>query len=142
MISGGQHLIGDYTFAKDALFARINLEGDELALYYHVHEALAEKIPAPRPDSVPARFSTATLMQRIAMRDRPYERQMEADYIDQVNRAYDKAFLDESRRVPVLVLDANQIDFVRHPDDLAWVENRIRQSLLLPPFQPELPISH
>jgi len=43
--------------------------------------------------------------------------------------------------VPVLVLDANQIDFVRHPEDLAFVENRIRQSLLMAPFQPELPIS-
>ena len=140
LISGGQHLISDYTFEKDALFASINLQGDELTMYYRVHEALAEKIPAPDL-VVYLRASTATLMQRIAMRDRPYERQMDPDYIDLVNQAYDKAFLDENRRVPVLVLDANQIDFVRHPDDLAWVENRIRQSLLLPPFQPELPIS-
>jgi deoxyguanosine kinase len=75
------------------------------------------------------------------MRDRPYERQMDPDYIDMLNRAYDKSFLGEDRRVPVLVLDANQIDFVRHPEDLAFVENRIRQALLLAPFQPELPIS-
>ena len=39
----GQALIGDYTFEKDALFARINLAGDELETYYRVHEALAEK---------------------------------------------------------------------------------------------------
>ena len=50
-LSQGKTLISDYTFAKDALFARINLNGDELEMYYHVHEALAEKIPMPGPDS-------------------------------------------------------------------------------------------
>src|SRR5512135_231850 len=39
-----QPLIADYTFEKDALFAQINLQGDELDMYYKVHEALAEKI--------------------------------------------------------------------------------------------------
>lgn len=141
MISDGQHLISDYTFEKDSLFASINLQGDELEMYYRVHEALAEKIPSPNL-IVYLRASTETLMQRIAMRDRPYERQMDPGYIDMLNRAYDKSFLGEDRRVPVLVLDANQIDFVRHPEDLAFVENRIRQSLLMAPFQPELPISH
>ena len=47
MISTGKSLIADYTFAKDALFARINLRGDELEMYYKVHEALAEKIQKP-----------------------------------------------------------------------------------------------
>ena len=139
MISDGQHLISDYTFEKDSLFASINLQGDELEMYYRVHEALAEKIPSPDL-IVYLRASTETLMQRIAMRDRPYERQMDPEYIDLLNRAYDKAFLGDDHRVPVLVLDANQIDFVRKPEDLAWVENRIRQSLLMAPFQPELPI--
>jgi len=139
MISDGQRLISDYTFEKDSLFASINLQGDELEMYYRVHEALAEKIPTPNL-IVYLRASTETLMQRIAMRDRPYERQMDPGYIDMLNRAYDKSFLGEDRRVPVLVLDANQIDFVRHPEDLAFVENRIRQSLLMAPFQPELPI--
>ena len=132
-------LISDYTFEKDSLFARINLAGDELDMYYTVQEALAEKIPSPNL-IVYLRASTETLMQRIAMRDRPYERQMDPEYIDLLNRAYDKAFLGDDHRVPVLVLDANQIDFVRKPEDLAWVENRIRQSLLMAPFQPELPI--
>src|SRR5688572_910280 len=43
----GKNLIADYTFAKDSLFARINIQGDELEMYYRVHEALGEKIPKP-----------------------------------------------------------------------------------------------
>ena len=66
-------LISDYSFDKDALFARINLSGDELDMYYRVHEALAEKIP--RPDMIVyLRASTDRLMHRITLRDRPYER--------------------------------------------------------------------
>src|SRR5512136_1797074 len=63
-------LIADYTFEKDALFARINLKGDELEMYYRVHEALAEKI-IPPDLVVYLKADTDVLMQRIASRDRP-----------------------------------------------------------------------
>ena len=138
-LADGASLISDYTFEKDSLFARINIQGDELEMYYRVHEALAEKIQ--RPDLIVyLRASTELLMQRIAQRDRPYERDMEQDYIDQLNRAYDEYFLDGTVSSPVLVIETGHLDFVRFPEDLRWVENRIRQSLQLPPFQPELPL--
>jgi deoxyguanosine kinase len=139
LLQGGQHLISDYTFEKDSLFARINLTGDELDMYYRVHEALAEKIPMPDV-IVYLRADTRLLMQRIAMRDRPYERGMDADYIEQLNQAYDYAFIQHPSRTPVLTIDTNELDFVRSSDDLHWVENRIRQTLQLAPFQPELPL--
>ena len=47
LLSDNESLFSDYTFEKDALFARINLIGDELEMYYRVHEALAEKIVKP-----------------------------------------------------------------------------------------------
>src|SRR5512147_2911397 len=82
--ASGANLISDYTFEKDALFARINLKGDELEMYYRVHEALAEKIK--HPDLIVyLRADTQMLMQRIAQRDRPYERNMERDYIHKLN---------------------------------------------------------
>ena len=141
ILSQEQDLIGDYTFEKDALFARINLAGDELETYNRVHEALAEKITKPEL-VVYLRASTTTLMQRVALRDRPYERQMEESYMDQLNTAYDNYFINQaSHHSPVLTIDTNQMDFVRRPEDLQWVENRIRQTLQLAPFQPELPLS-
>jgi deoxyguanosine kinase len=134
------HLIGDYTFEKDALFAQINLKGDELAMYQRVHLALAEKIPPPNL-IVYLRASTGVLMQRIAMRDRPYERSMERSYIAELNQAYDDFFLtDGNRHSPVLTIETDHLDFVRSPQDLCVVENRIRQTLQLPPYQPELPL--
>jgi deoxyguanosine kinase len=132
-------LISDYTFEKDALFARINLKGDELETYYRVHEALIEKI-IPPDLVVYLRASTDTLMQRIALRDRPYERNMERDYIAELNQAYDDFFLSSKPRFPVLVIESDPLDFVRNEGDLDWIENRIRQALRLSPFQPELPL--
>lgn len=140
MLSGQRSLLSDYTFDKDALFARINLAGDELEMYYKLHEALAEKIPTPDL-IVYLRATTYTLMQRITTRDRSYERSMERDYIDTLNHAYDDYFLHSETDRPVLVIDSNELDFVHRQEDLDWVDNRIRQRMQLPPFQIELPIT-
>lgn len=134
------HLIADYTFEKDAIFAQINLQGDELEMYYRVHEALAEKI-IPPDLVVYLRADTDVLMQRIALRDRPYERNMDRAYIDQLNQAYESFFGgSQERRSPVLVIDTNQIDYVHRTEDLLRVENRIRQALKMAPYQAELPL--
>ena len=65
---------------------------------------------------------------------------MESDYIQELNEAYDRFFLDQNHSMPILTIDSSDLDFVRSPDDLEWIENRIRQALQLPPFQPELPM--
>ncbi len=145
ILKRGEALITDYTFAKDALFAQINLAGDELDMYYRVHDALAEKIPLPDL-IVFLRADIDVLMQRIASRDRPYERNMERDYISQLIQAYDDFFINNQTRnvggsVTVLPLDTNELDYVRRVEDLRLVENRIRQTLKQVPFQAELPLS-
>lgn len=144
ILKRGEPLITDYTFTKDALFARINLIGDELEMYYRVHDALAEKIPLPDL-IVYLRADPDVLMQRIASRDRPYERNMEREYINQLNYAYDSFFIENQGRniagnVTVLTLDTNELDYIRRADDLRWVENRIRQTLKQVPFQASLPL--
>lgn len=137
ILASGKNLIADYTFAKDALFAGINLHGDELDMYHKVHDALGEKIP--KPDLlVYLQASTDTLMNRIAFRDRPYERQMERAYIDELNHAYDGFFSKPFDHTPVLKIDSNETDIIRKPEDLKRIENRIREALSLTPFQPAL----
>jgi deoxyguanosine kinase len=132
-------LLSDYTFEKDALFARLNLSGDELEMYHRVHDALAEKII--RPDLILyLRASTDTLMARIAYRDRPYERNMDRDYIHELNQTYDKFFTQQDQDALVLTIETDDLDYVRNPEALKFVENRVRQTLRLPPFQQELPL--
>jgi len=134
-LSQGKTLISDYTFTKDALFARINLHGDELEMYYRVHEALAEKIPTPDL-TVYLYADTDMLMQRITLRDRTYERSMERAYIAELGEAYEEFF--NSQNGPVLRIDTTPYDFVRQPEHLKLIENRIRESLNMNPYQPRL----
>jgi deoxyguanosine kinase len=139
ILADGKNLITDYTFAKDALFAGINLKGDELDMYHKVHEALGEKIP--KPDLlVYLQAATDTLMQRIALRDRPYERQMERSYIDELNTAYEEFFSKPFDHTPVLKIDTNELNIIQNNDHIKWIEQRIRETLGLAPFQPALPL--
>jgi deoxyguanosine kinase len=139
ILETGKTLFSDYTFAKDSLFAGINLKGDELEMYKRVHEALAEKIV--QPDLlVYLRAETDVLMQRIALRDRSYERNMERGYIEELNRAYEEFFSGAYDDTPILAIDTNQLDFVHISEHLRLIENRIREVLNLTPYQAELPL--
>jgi deoxyguanosine kinase len=141
MVSNGHHLITDYTFAKDALFAGINLNGDELEMYYRVHEALGEKVRLPDL-IVYLQADTHILMQRIAMRDRSYERNMESSYIEQLNQAYDDHFRHHYQGPPVLEICTNELDFVKNPTDLSLIENKIRKELTTILKQDNLPLEN
>jgi deoxyguanosine kinase len=130
-------LISDYTFAKDRLFAQLNLRKDELNLYDHLHDLLAQNIL--QPDLVIYLFAdTDVLLQRISSRDRPYEREMDRDYLDAVRRSY-IAFFGSYRGAPVLPIDTNQLDIVRRSQDLDHVSGRIRSFLKEGTYQPSLP---
>lgn len=138
-LAEGHAVISDYTFEKDALFARVNITGDELQVYHTVHAALAEKIP--QPDLVVyLRADTNTLMERIAHRDRPYERGMDRAYIDQLNQAYEQYFSQPDQEGRVLSIDTDDLNFVANVDHLRYLINRIRQALHLAPYQESLPL--
>lgn len=131
-------LVSDYTFAKSALFARLNLGGDELAVYTRLHSALAEKIP--RPDLlVYLRAGLDTLMARIAARDRPYERGMDRAYINDLRLAYD-GFIAAYSESPVLAIDTDDLNIVQDTEAFERVRERIRAALRQGTFQQPLPL--
>ena len=137
LLAKNENLISDYTFAKDGLFARINLGGDELEMYERVHAALAEKMQ--HPDLlVFLRAKTQTLMQRIEMRDRPYERDMESAYISALGETYADFFSKPYNNTPVLTIDTDDLDFVRNKEDLDFIKKKVREVLKESPLQPAL----
>lgn len=130
-------LVSDYLFAKDWLFAHLNLAGDELAMYERVHAILGEQIPAPTL-IIYLRASTDTLMQRIAFRDRSYERQMSSLYIQDLRRAYDRFFTDY-QAAPVLTLDTDGLDIVHDGAARAEVVARVKNVVQAGSYQLPLP---
>jgi deoxyguanosine kinase len=120
-------LVADYTFAKDSLFARLNLEGDELDVYERLYEVLADNIPVPDL-VIHLRADTDVLMLRIATRDRVYERDMDHAYIESLRQAYERYFSTYTQ-APLLTIDTDDLDYVRDPSALAFVEGQVRTAL-------------
>lgn len=120
-------VLSDYVFGKDHLFAQENLTGEELRTYEQLFAALSVNVP--QPDLVVYLYAeTDVLMDRIAIRDRSYERSMSRDYIEGLRQAYERFFSAYSES-PVVRIDCSALDFVRNPDDLTLVADRIRSVL-------------
>jgi deoxyguanosine kinase len=130
-------VVSDYTFAKDRLFANLNLDGDELTVYNRLHDALAEKI-VPPDLLIYLRADLDVLLARISARDRSYERDIDPLYIEEVRQAYEH-FIQTYDQAPVLVIDTNHLNIVQEPDDLALVVERVRSALGRGTHQPALP---
>ena len=110
-----QLLVSDYIFAKDKIFAYLNLDDRELFLYEKIVKLMERDIP--KPDLVIyLKSSPDRLMKNIQKRDRPFERDMKYEYIDSLNKAYNN-FFNFYRATPLLVINATDMDFVDNKND-------------------------
>ena len=111
-----QATVTDYLLAKDRIFARLNLDPDELVLYEGVYRLLDGQLA--RPDLVVyIRARVEVLAERLRKRNRTFERHISMEYLERVSAAYRDFFFyyDET---PLLVVDSSEIDFVDDPGDL------------------------
>ena len=121
-----QTLLTDYLFAKDKIFAYLTLEDHELALYERVHTLL--QVQVPTPDLVIfLQASTETLLQRIAIRGKAYEREMDRKYLEDLNAAYTHFFFHYTAS-PLLVVNTSDIDFVKRREDLEDLVKKIGET--------------
>jgi len=119
-----QSLVCDYIFAKDKIFAYLNLNDSELMLYERICGVLEEQVP--HPDLVIyLQARDDVLMGRIRSRKRDYESEISDKYVAELNRAYNYFFFHYSR-TPLLVIDTSDIDFVKSQEDLEEVLRQIR----------------
>ncbi|MFQ5638343.1 MAG: deoxynucleoside kinase [bacterium] len=108
-------LISDYIFAKDRIFASVNLEDRELLLYDKIASLLERDIS--HPDLVIyLQSSTERIMSNIKKRNRDYERPITEEYIRALNEAYNQFFINYNRS-PLLIINATEIDFVHREED-------------------------
>jgi deoxyadenosine/deoxycytidine kinase len=111
-----QSTVSDYLFAKDRIFAYLNLNDHELALYEQIYSLLKPKIV--KPDLVIfLQANTDALIQRIKQRGRTFEKELSRDYIAAVNEAYNQFFFRYSE-TPLLVINTSDMDFVHRRADL------------------------
>jgi deoxyadenosine/deoxycytidine kinase len=109
-----QRIVADYLFAKDAIFASVALSERELTLYNKIAPALSRDIP--KPDLVIyLQAGTPVLLSRIRKRNFAFEKQIDHDYLEMLNQAYDYFFFHYTD-TPLLVVKTDEIDFVNNPE--------------------------
>lgn len=119
-------IVADFMVQKDPLFAGINLDDDELALYEQVFENLT--MEAPVPDlMIYLQASVEQLLERIKRRDRPEERNIGADYLQKLSDAYTEFFYhyDDS---PLLIVNTEGLDLAEGEADCQLLMERIAET--------------
>ena len=111
-----QATVSDYLFAKDRIFASLNLAPDEMTLYDNVYRLLDARMA--KPDLVVyIRANVEVLAARLRKRNRDFEQHISLGYLERVSAAFRDFFFyyDET---PLLAVDTSEIDFVTDSDDL------------------------
>ncbi|UCE04294.1 MAG: deoxynucleoside kinase [Candidatus Latescibacterota bacterium] len=121
-------VVSDYIFAKDRIFANVNLDDEELRLYERVASELERRVPVPDL-VVYLQAGVDVLMTRIHRRGRTYERSIARDYIETLNEAYNHFFFHYAES-PLLVVNTNEMDFVHQDEHYRILRRHIEE-----PFQ-------
>jgi deoxyadenosine/deoxycytidine kinase len=118
--------VSDYIFAKDSLFASINLDENEMMMYNSIATIIEKKIP--KPDFVIyLQASTDVLLKRIEKRGRPYEFNMDKYYIKTLNEAYNHFFFHYTDS-PVLIVNTDEIDLLNDDENLNDIVEQIHKT--------------
>lgn len=116
--------VADFMLEKDPLFARLNLNDDELALYRQIYEHL--KPQSPQPDLVIyLQASPETLVERVRRRATSYERTISDDYLLRLADTYARFFHDY-HSAPLLIVNSENLNFVDSPADFDLLLQRIQ----------------
>lgn len=109
-------VVADYLFEKDKLFAYLNLDDAEVAIYDAYYQYFKKLLPAPDL-VVYLKASPQVLRERIARKNIPAEAKIADRYLEETVRAYEH-FFDRYKAADILVVDTSEVDFVRKPKDL------------------------
>ncbi|HQC28914.1 MAG TPA: deoxynucleoside kinase [Methylotenera sp.] len=118
-------IVADFFLEKDALFARLNLDDEEYALYHNIYTHL--QLTAPKPDLVIyLQTPIDALAERIEERNVHYEQNMPREYLERLSDAYSE-FFHHYDATPVLIVNNAKLNIAKNPEALDLLLNRIMQ---------------
>ena len=109
-----ENVVSDYLFAKDRMFASINLGDEELHLYDEIERTLGRKIPIPDV-VIYLQGSVPKLMDAIQHRGRIYEGKILSEYLSDIVQTYNDYFF-HYRASRLIVIDTEQVNYQIHPE--------------------------
>lgn len=120
-----QSIVSDYVFAKDRIFAYLNLTEHELQLYEKIYDLISPTVL--KPDLVVyLQARPEILMQRLRKRGRDFEASIQMDYLEALMREYNHFFFHYSE-TPLLVIETSDIDPINNEKDFESVLGAIQR---------------
>ena len=108
-------VIGDYFIDKCIIFSKNNLLTDEYNLYKNVFDTISSFLP--KPELILYLYNDAEhLLQNIAARGREYEKDITAEYLNNIQDSY-ISYFKQHATIPILLLETAKLDFVRNVED-------------------------
>ena len=108
-------VIADYFIDKCIIFSKHNLQSDEYNLYIKVYDIISTYLP--KPDLILYLYNNEEkLLQNIAHRGRVYEKDISANYLQNIQEGYMNYFKHYDK-VPIVIVEAHHLDFVKNPND-------------------------
>jgi len=118
-------IVADFFLEKDPIFARLNLDDEEYALYHQIYQHL--QIKAPKPDLVIyLQTPIDALMERIEERSVSYEQDIPREYIERLANAYSE-FFHSYDASPVLIVNNEKLNILKNKDAFDLLLSRIEQ---------------
>lgn len=118
-------IIADYHIFKSLIFAKVTLPEEEFRLYRKLFEIIYKEMP--KPDLYVYLYqNTNRLLLNIKLRGRSYEQEIQAAYLEQINKGY-LEYIKSQKEVNVLIVDVSDRDFVKNQADYAFILNEIKQ---------------
>ena len=107
--------VADFILEKDRLFAEVVLSTEEMKLYDKVYDHLT--LDSPTPDLVIyLQAPIEILKERITKRGNINEQYLTLDYLERLNDAYSRFFLDYNS-APLLIINAADINLESNESD-------------------------
>lgn len=119
-----QGTVCDYLFARDRIFASINLDENEFALYERVYTLLGARITPPDL-VVYLQASPDVLMERLRTSETHGGLDVSYTYLEEISQAYNQFFFRYNES-PLLVVNTNQIDFEADTEDRQGLIREVR----------------
>jgi deoxyadenosine/deoxycytidine kinase len=110
------------------LFLQDSINDRDYETYRELYHVLVEFLPPPDL-VIYLRASVPTLLDRIARRDRSYERTISADYLADLNELYE-SWVEHFELCPVLTVPSDNLDYVAKPQHLMLVVEKVRDILM------------
>ncbi|MDN7247604.1 deoxynucleoside kinase [Planococcus shenhongbingii] len=130
-ISKREPVAADYHIFKNLIFAKRTLPAAEYAKYEAIYKILTADMPAPNM-VIYLHASLETLMKRIKMRGREFEKMITPVYMEQLLADYHEfieRFEREHPEIPVLRFNGDDMDFVQNEPDLRLILSKVDETL-------------